>query len=89
VRKIQSLFFFSEIECELHVQGFKEGCDYVEDICLARCGIVESGSVDQNDAMSIQVKSASNFHRPRENLWPSAANTGTGSVNEIDELSKS
>jgi hypothetical protein len=51
-----------ETELEIHVRGFKKGGDNCENICVALRGIVESGSVDQNDRMSIQVKSASNVN---------------------------
>ena len=51
MRKIQALFFFGGGEVELHAQGFKTGCNNFENICVAQCGIVEPGSVDQNDTM--------------------------------------
>jgi hypothetical protein len=62
VRKVQSLFVL-ETEAKLHIRCFKEECNDFENICVALCGIVEPGSVNQNDTMSIQMEGAGSLYR--------------------------
>jgi hypothetical protein len=71
MRKVDSLFFF-KTEPDLHARGFKEGCDHLENICVAPRGIVESRSVDQNDRMSVQIERVCYLHRIRARSQPVA-----------------
>jgi hypothetical protein len=66
-----SVFFF-KTEPDLHARGFKEGCDHLENMCVAPRGIVESRSVDQNDRMSVQIERVCNLHRIRARSQPVA-----------------